>query len=97
MPWLSRIIIKSADQIRPNSHQGIFSAVLNTVVFRMFQWKASISVITTLTLIMSMVVRIGGVPCTTPDMDCNSVQASPKVAERKNTQVTQISRKVSKA
>lgn len=86
------------DQTIPVNHHGIFDAVFNTVVLRMYQWNASIRVITMATLTMSAVVSMGGPDggaC--PSIECSSRHAPVKVAERKNTQVTQISRNVKNA
>ena len=91
-------MIMSIDQTKPVSHQGIFAAVFNTVVLRIDQWKASIKVITTPTFTMSAVTSIGGPDggaC--PIMECSMRHAPVKVAERKNTQVTQMSKNVNSA
>src|ERR1700743_2032150 len=79
-------------------HQAILPAVFKTVVLRINQWNISINTITTITFIISTVASNGGpVGGVCPDMERNSVHACPKVAERKNTQVMHISKKVSSA
>ena len=92
------ISIKSTDHTNPTAHHGILPAVFKTVVLRINQWNASISDMTTPTLITSAVLSIGGPEgAYCPTIECSIRQASVNVGERKNTQVTQMSRNVSRA